>query len=249
MTAEKDPVSPAENPPVEEGEEAVVDIHKPKPVHGWRALLSEIGVIVIGVAIALAGEQAVETLHWRHVVEAQREALNENIVQQLLSVKIRAVQQPCVDARLAQLETVFKRHAAGETLKMRGRIGRPQNASVSDAVWQLAMQSGALNHMPLTERAKYASAYSNYANLKAIRDDADQSWIDLAALNDPESLSEGDWVMLRRSYGQVAAKEARITDVNDYVLTTMTTGLSVPEIARKDALRTSYAKDFCRPLI
>jgi len=249
MTAENDPALPAAAPLVEEGEEAAVDIHKPKPVHSWREFLSEISVIVIGVAIALAGEQAVEALHWHHVVEAQREALDENIVEHLVSVKIRAVQQPCVDARLAQLETVFQRHAAGEALKMRGRVGRPQNASMGDAVWELAVQSGALNHMPLAERTAYAAAFSNYDNLRAIRDDADRSWIDLAALDNPESLSEGDWVMLRRSYGQVVAKEARIKDVNDYVLTTKTVGRSIPDVAREDVLRTPYAKDFCRPLI
>lgn len=249
MTAENNPALPAADPLVEEGEEAAVDIHKPKPVHSWRELLSEISVIVIGVAIALAGEQAVEALHWRHAAEAQREALKDDIIEHLVSVKIRAVQQPCVDARLGQLDIVFKRHAAGEALKMRGRVGRPQNASTGDAVWQLAVQSGALNHMPLAERTQYAGAYSNYENLRELRDDADRSWIDLAALDNPELLSEGDWVMLRRSYGQVTAREARIKDVNDYVLTTKTVGQSVPKVTREDALRTPYAKDFCQPLI
>ncbi|MCW0198806.1 hypothetical protein [Sphingopyxis sp.] len=249
MTAENDPALPAADPLVEVGEEAAVDVHKPKPVHSWRELLSEVGVIVIGVAIALAGEQAVEALHWHHVVEAQREALNESVVENLVSVKMRAIQQPCVDARLAQLATVFQRHANGEPLQIKGRVGRPQNASTGDAVWQLAVQSGALNHMPLAERTDYAGAFSNYANLMALRDDADQSWIDLAALDNAESLSEGDWVMLRRSYGQVVAKEARIKDVNHYVLTTTTIGLTIPKVTREEVLRTPYAKDFCQPLI
>jgi len=52
-----------------------MDIHKPKPVHSWREFLSEIAVIVCGILIALAGEQVVEAFHWRHEVEAQREAL------------------------------------------------------------------------------------------------------------------------------------------------------------------------------
>jgi hypothetical protein len=44
-------------------------IHKPKPLHGIREFLSEIGVIVAGVLIALGLEQAVESLHWSHKVE------------------------------------------------------------------------------------------------------------------------------------------------------------------------------------
>jgi N-acyl homoserine lactone hydrolase len=35
-------------------EEPPMEIHKPKPVHSWRELLTEIGVVAIGVAIALA---------------------------------------------------------------------------------------------------------------------------------------------------------------------------------------------------
>jgi hypothetical protein len=37
-----------------------MDIHKPKPIHNFREFLSEIGVIVCGVLIALILEQAVE---------------------------------------------------------------------------------------------------------------------------------------------------------------------------------------------
>jgi len=54
--------------------ENTVDIHKPKPVHGWREFLSEIAVIVRGIALALIGEQIVEAIHWHHNVEASETA-------------------------------------------------------------------------------------------------------------------------------------------------------------------------------
>ena len=37
--------------------------HLPKPLHGWREFAGEVGIIVIGVLIALGAEQVVETLH------------------------------------------------------------------------------------------------------------------------------------------------------------------------------------------
>ena len=43
-----------------------MEIHKSKPWHGARELAKEIGVIVIGVLIALGGQQAVQSLD-RHV--------------------------------------------------------------------------------------------------------------------------------------------------------------------------------------
>ena len=46
-------------------------IHRPKPLHGWRDILLEIGVIVVGIVIAVGLEQAVEFFHHQH----QREKL------------------------------------------------------------------------------------------------------------------------------------------------------------------------------
>jgi hypothetical protein len=226
-----------------------MDIHKPKPVHSWRDFLTEIGIIVIGVTIALAGEQIVEAIHWRNVVDAQRQILKSVVEDNLGAVKARAVQQGCVDARLAQLKTVFERHAAGKPLQMKGPVGRPQNNSIGDEIWALAVQSEALNHMPLEERAGFAGAFSNFANLLALREDADRSWIDLAALDTPELLQEGDWVLLRHAYAQLIAKEARIKAVDAYVLQTQTAGVPVPNVTRKDALVAGYARAFCKPLI
>ena len=40
-----------------------MDIHKPKPFHGWREFLAEIAVIVTGIVIALGLEQVVEQIH------------------------------------------------------------------------------------------------------------------------------------------------------------------------------------------
>ena len=43
-------------------------IHVPKPLHGWREFLGEVGVIVVGVLVALGAEQVVENLHHRSQV-------------------------------------------------------------------------------------------------------------------------------------------------------------------------------------
>ncbi|MET3105597.1 hypothetical protein AAKU67_003152 [Oxalobacteraceae bacterium GrIS 2.11] len=56
-----------------------MDIHKPKPVHSWREFLSEICVIVTGIAIALGGEQAIEAIHWHHKVEAAEASIKAEL--------------------------------------------------------------------------------------------------------------------------------------------------------------------------
>ena len=40
-------------------------VQLPKPLHGWRAFVGEVGIIVIGVLIALGAQQIAETIHWR----------------------------------------------------------------------------------------------------------------------------------------------------------------------------------------
>ena len=40
----------------------------PKPLHGWREFAGEVGIIVIGVLIALGAEQLLSDWHWRNEV-------------------------------------------------------------------------------------------------------------------------------------------------------------------------------------
>ena len=51
-----------------------MEIHTPKhPIRGWRDLLKEVGIIVLGVLIALGAEQSVEAWHWhRKIVDAEQ---------------------------------------------------------------------------------------------------------------------------------------------------------------------------------
>ena len=51
---------------------ASMEIHRPKPWHNLRELAKEVGVIAIGIAIALSGEQAIEWLHWRQSLQTAR---------------------------------------------------------------------------------------------------------------------------------------------------------------------------------
>ena len=56
-----------------------MEIHKPKPVRDWREFLSEMLVIVLGILIALSGEQLIETLQWRHEVRETETRLGREL--------------------------------------------------------------------------------------------------------------------------------------------------------------------------
>src|SRR3954469_17736141 len=85
---------------------AQMHIHLPKPLHGWREFVGEVGIIVIGVLIALGAEQVVEAMHWRSEVEAARQSLYDTVPGNLNAAKWRQQQQPCVDRRLAEIDQI-----------------------------------------------------------------------------------------------------------------------------------------------
>ena len=50
-------------------------VRLPAPLHGWRSLVGEIGVIVIGVLIALAAQQLVQEWQQRGDLQEARQAI------------------------------------------------------------------------------------------------------------------------------------------------------------------------------
>jgi hypothetical protein len=71
-----DPVLAADQSPAPAPEDPqTMHVHKIKPVHGWREFASEIMVIVIGIVIAIGGEQVVEWSHIRNQTSRKRREL------------------------------------------------------------------------------------------------------------------------------------------------------------------------------
>ena len=66
----------------------------PKPIHGWRAFAGEVGIIVIGVLIALGAQQLVEAVRDRQLADQTRAAVTEEIEQNLLSLSLRGTAEP-----------------------------------------------------------------------------------------------------------------------------------------------------------
>ena len=130
--------------------------HLPKPLHGWREFTGEVGIIVVGVLIAIGAEQAVEAWHWRDVVSAERQTLDQDVADQWVAMHWRVEVQPCVDRRLAELAIVFARHDAGEPLGRLGSVGRPLYSHYSGATWNMAVADQSFAHMSVGVRQRYA---------------------------------------------------------------------------------------------
>ena len=74
--------------------------HLPKPLHGWREFAGEVGIIVLGVLIALAAEQGIESLRWREKVDRTRELLDSELHDDALHAYGWLATRPCLDKQL-----------------------------------------------------------------------------------------------------------------------------------------------------
>src|SRR5690349_5165480 len=88
--------------------------HLPKPMHGWRGFIGEVGIIVVGVLIALAAEQFVQAREWRGRVAEARLALRQEIADAAGSAKERIEFQNCARGHLDEVQA--KIMGSGATL-------------------------------------------------------------------------------------------------------------------------------------
>ena len=174
--------------------------HLPKPLHGWRELLGEVGVIVIGVLIALALEQAVEAWHWHNVVSEEREALRGEIGQLRAAMLGRLELESCFIGRLADVREIIRRHDANEPLGISGPVGRPLYPPTNRPIWDLAVADQSIAHMKLSEKHRFIELYNWVSVYAAITGDERNAIRALQSLNHAEKLTVSDWSNIRDAY-------------------------------------------------
>lgn len=154
--------------------------HLPKPLHGWREFFGEVGIIVLGVLIALAAEQAISAL--RDASESRRG--KENVVyeveQDLDIFRRRAAIQPCIDRRLDEIEQLMR--AAPMPLPRPLWVGRPQVWEFYTQRWNTASSGGRTSLLTPEQQASFAVIYSRF-NASEQMEQAEQiAWARLRSL-------------------------------------------------------------------
>lgn len=80
----------------------------PSPIHGWRTFLGEVGIIVLGVLIALGAQQLVEKLSVRQRADESSATLRTEIIDHAIyATEIEAV-APCIRAQAEATEERLK---------------------------------------------------------------------------------------------------------------------------------------------
>ena len=157
-----------------------MDIHRPKPVHSWREFLSEIFVVVVGITIALSGEQALEWFHWRHELAETRAAIRSEISRDLDSLDFIISQESCIDRRLVEVGSAL---GVPGGPPLRRPLGQPQFPNMPSAAWDVARGSGVMSHMSQEEAGAYRAIYTELDWTKARIDEQRADWATLSALD------------------------------------------------------------------
>ena len=180
--------------------------HLPKPLHGWRALVGEVGIIVLGVIIALAFEQAAEEIHWKRQVDSARAGIHREMAFDLGDFADRLRIAPCLEGDLAEAQRRIDIAAAtGST---------PSPALAADSPGRLLLvgeyeaQQSAQNlvHFPAEELSGLGLWYDQAHDLAKWDEQEDATWTNLGLLA-PAGAKLGplDLALLRRDL--VAARE------------------------------------------
>ncbi len=74
--------------------------HLPKPLHGWREFAGEVGIIVLGVLIALGAEQVIEDVRWHQKVNRTEHELNQELHDDELSAYSWLTVHRCLEGEL-----------------------------------------------------------------------------------------------------------------------------------------------------
>lgn len=144
--------------------------HLPKPLHGWREFTGEVGIIVIGVLIALAAQQMVETWQWREKVHAAKQSIDFELNDQLdyseEALRFRACAGPFVDA----LESAILRHDARTIARLHDTRPPFEPHPWRSTAWQSAMSTGVADHFSQDQLDEYAFMFSSFNDISRTQD-------------------------------------------------------------------------------
>ena len=183
--------------------------HLPKPLHGWREFVGEVGIIVVGVLIALGAQQLVETANWRHEVAGFRDAVRDELEENLDTYPSRARQEACIHARLDELQQWLDGWRSGRGVKLTGPIGIAASRSIRTSVWN-STDPAVLGHVPRDERIGYSFLYNEFANNEVHRLDEREAWIELAGFDGATMLDHQDQMRLQTLLARARLRDQRI---------------------------------------
>ncbi|HEY5105209.1 MAG TPA: hypothetical protein VII73_00390 [Caulobacteraceae bacterium] len=139
-----------------------------KAAHDWRTFLTDIGVIVIGIAITLTGEQAIEALNWGHKVAASESSMGRELSGDLGWAFEKVSFGACAKSYLDRLQTAVVDNKPAIAQALYGAppfLVRPWQVTS----WDAAVASQVPDHLDRERVADYAIAFRYVATERELQ--------------------------------------------------------------------------------
>jgi hypothetical protein len=165
-----------------------------RPQKGWRAFGGEVGVIVLGVLVALGIGEVAEAIRWHNRVQAARASFRAEFAVNATYFYERVNSQPCLERRLDELgELIRTAHETGRLPRV-GPIGLPNLRPISTAAWDTTVGNGVTLRMrpeDATELATLVKMMTLYSEWSALEQ---EDWAALSALEGAPRTISGDLI-------------------------------------------------------
>lgn len=168
----------------------------PKPLHGWRQFAGEVGVIVLGVLVALGAQQIAEDWSWRNRARQATDVLREEVQGHFKESAEVVMAQPCIDQQLSTLEEQLDR--SERQLAPRyfeegfgSFVLRAPSRPWSDNKWRTINDEGVASHLAKDLRDNLGDHYGQVAIMREDNRAADQLQWRLSVLAEPVAMDAG----------------------------------------------------------
>jgi hypothetical protein len=174
---------------------AQMHIHVPKPIHGWKQFFNEVFVIVVGIAIALGGEQLIERWNEHHQAERSLDAIKDEIANNAGSLSQRLATDDCINRRLDEVA----RYVENPVPPRPTWIGRPQLWVMNSSAIDAARSYGSLTALPREDQIAIASIYGGFSTIGDYEKDEQLAWAELRSITADRDITDNDQNFLRQA--------------------------------------------------
>jgi hypothetical protein len=181
--------------------------HLPKPLHGWREFAGEVGIIVLGVLIALGLGQVAQAWNDRSNTRDARDAIRAEIASDLGQLSLRVATEGCITKRLTEIAGYLDAASSGKAADPVTWLGKPQQWNMDTFRWDAASQSGRVSLFPVGEQSAFSNIYGSLKAIEAAQADEQRWWAQLRSLEGQRHVSANMVDTLR-----LAASQARYDD-------------------------------------
>jgi hypothetical protein len=218
----------------------------PRPLHGWREFVHEIVIVVIGVLLALAGAQLIQTIQMRSEVASFREAVDHELGRDLGIYQSMMPWRACVTRRTNELERFLADARAGRHDPLARPIGRPFMQTFYFSAWD-NKGSAVTDELPFKLRTAYGEVYDEFReNEKVLLNERD-AWRSLAQFEQPLPLDVASQLRLRELLSRVEQYNEVTPGNYDYIVT-LAKPLGIHPIRDNIVAHVPSDMSFCQPL-